>query len=105
MTRIDPTLVIERMARRIRTSGAAHPVAAAVALAARGHMRLDQIEFAANVGRSVDHVRSNEAGTVAFGDLPSEVGSAAASTGADLLALADLEKEWQEHPTDQAADS
>ena len=105
MTRIDPTLVLEHMARRLRTGGAAHPVAGAVALAARGHTRLDHIEFAADVGRSLELVSSNEGGGVAFGDLPSDIGMAVVAAGADLLALADLEKEWQNHPPDQAADS
>ena len=95
MTRIDPTIVIERMAGGLRSAGAHHPVAGAVALAARGHVRLEQREFAGTVGCSVEHIRSTEIGDVAFGDLPAHVGDAAVVLGVDLLALADLEQAWQ----------
>jgi len=95
MTRIDPTIVIERMAGGLRSAGADHPVAGAVALAARGHCRLEQGEFAATVGCSVEHIRSTEIGDIAFGDLPDHVGDAAVVLGVDLFALADLEQEWR----------
>jgi hypothetical protein len=98
MSGVDPTNVIERMASGLRSAGAAHPVAGAVALAARGHARLDQRDFAASVGESVDHVHSTEVGEIAFGDLPLHVGNTAAALGIDLLALADLENTWHTAP-------
>ncbi len=98
MSGVDPTNVIERMASGLRSAGAAHPVAGAVALAARGHARLDQREFAASVGQSVDHIQSTEIGEIAFGDLPPHVGNTAAALGVDLLALADLENAWHTAP-------
>lgn len=103
MTPIDPTLVIERMARRLRSEGAAHPVAGAVAVAARGHARLAIAEFAGAVALSVEVVESAERGTVPFGELPAAIGAQAGETGADLLALADLEAEWRAQPPSRAA--
>lgn len=102
MTAIDPTVVIERMARRLRDEGAAHPVAGAVALAARGHACLPLPEFAASVGLAVENVRSAELGWVAFGELPAAIGAQVGETGADLLALADLEVEWRRSPPARA---
>ncbi len=98
MNRIDPTLVIERMARQLRAAGAAHPVAGAVALAARGHARMAQTEFAGHTELLVDVVRCIERGEMPFGDLPASIGSVATAAGADLLALADLETIWRTEP-------
>ncbi len=98
MTNIDPTAVIERMARRLRASGAPHPVAGAVSLAARGRTRLGQADFAATVELLADTVDSAERGDVPFGSLPPEIGLIAAATGADLLTLADLETHWRTGP-------
>jgi hypothetical protein len=95
MTGIDPTIVIERMARRLRADRAPHPVAGAVALAARGHTCLPLDEFASSVGLPADEVRSAELGLVAFGELPAAIGAQVGAAGADLLALADLEVEWR----------
>ena len=103
MTPIDPTVVIERMARRLRADGAAHPVAAAVSVAARGHACLALHEFADEVELSPEIVRSAELGSVAFGELPAAIGAQAGETGADMLALADLEAEWRNDPPASAA--
>ncbi|MEZ5247176.1 MAG: hypothetical protein R2707_18965 [Acidimicrobiales bacterium] len=103
MSGIDPTVVIERMARRLRADRAPHPVAGAVALAARGHTCLTLHEFAAVVDLPAATVRSAELGCVAFGELPSAIGAQAGETGADLLSLADLEVEWRSGPPASAA--
>ena len=103
MSAIDPTLVIERMARRLRAEGAVHPVAAAVAVAARGHARMAVEVFAGAVELPVEAVRSAEVGSVPFGSLPGAIGVQAGATGADLLALADLEAEWRNGPPASAA--
>jgi hypothetical protein len=95
MTGIDPTVVIERMARRLRADCAPHPVAGAVAVAARGHACLALHEFADVMCLPVEAVRSAELGLVAFGELPAAIGAQVGATGADLLALADLEVEWR----------
>ena len=95
MTPIDPTVVIERMAKRLRSEGATHPVAGAVAVAARGRARLDQAAFAESAELPVDLVRSAEQGELALGQLPSRIGTVISATGADLLALADLEATWR----------
>lgn len=103
MSGLDPTNVIERLASGLRSVSAAHPVAGAVALAVRGHARLDRREFAARVGQSVEHVRSAEDGEIAFCDLPRHVGDTAAALGLDLLALADLEHTWRTAPGDASS--
>jgi hypothetical protein len=103
MTPIDPTVVIERMARRLRAGGAQHPVAGAVAVAARGHARMALEVFAGAVELPAETVRSAELGDVAFGSLPAAIGAHAGATGADLLALADLEAEWGSGPSVSAA--
>jgi hypothetical protein len=95
MNRIDPTLTIERLARRLRRAGAAHPVAGAVAQAARGASCLSLPQFSVLMDVSRQSVAMAEQGEVPFGELAPCIGRAAASTGADLLALADLELEWR----------
>ena len=103
MTALDPPVVIERMARRLRAGGTAHPVAAAVSVAARGHARLSLHEFADAVEVPTEIVRSAELGSIAFGELPAAIGAQVGETGADLLALADLESEWRDEPPASAA--
>lgn len=98
MTPIDPTAVIERMAGRLRAAGAPHPVSGAAAVAARGHARMGQDEFAQQEGLSVSIVERAERGDTAFGQLPGIIASGVAATGADLLALADLEQTWRNQP-------
>ena len=96
MSKIDPTLTIARMAERLRSSGAAHPVAGALAQAARGTTRLAIGDYAEGVDRPRNEVERAERGEVAFGELALEVGMAVATTGADLLVLADLEQSWRD---------
>ena len=103
MTPIDPTVVIERMATRLRSQGATHPVAGAIAVAARGHMRMGQCEFAVAVDLPVELVRSAETGAIPFGELPAAIGEHVGAAGADLLALADLEAAWRNEPPFRAA--
>jgi hypothetical protein len=82
----------ERLAERLRSNGAVHPVAAAVALVARGTRGIDVDEFAAELGVGASDLREIEAGTVAFVDLPDELASAFARIpSASLLLTADLE--------------
>ena len=95
MTPIDPTIVIERMAGRLRAAGAPHPVSGAAAVAARGHARMGQDEFAEQAGLLVSVVERAERGDTPFGELPRRIGSGVAATGADILALADLEQTWR----------
>jgi len=103
MSSIDATVVIERMARRLRAGGAQHPVAAAVSAAARGHACLPLHEFADAVELPAETLRSAELGSVAFGELPAAIGAQVGETGADLLALADLEAAWRNDPPIVAA--
>lgn len=70
---VDVVAFVERLAERLRQDGAAHPVAAAVALAARGRRRSDPGAFAAAVGLDTALVRRAEAGEVPFGELPDEL--------------------------------
>ena len=98
VTGLDPTDVVEHFARRLRRLGAPHPVAGAVALAARGTTRLAAPDFSALVRLPVEVVGRAERGEIAFGELAPPIGAAAASTGADLLALADLAREWSDAP-------
>ena len=64
----DLTRVCERLAQHLDRSGATHPVAAAVTLAARGHQGLDVAEFADVLGLPVDAIRRAEAGNIAWED-------------------------------------
>ena len=93
----DLTRVCERIADRLHRSGAIHPVAAAVALAARGHCGIGVDEFARTVGLSVDTVRSAEAGDIAWEELPDVLGSLVESIpSVDLLTLADLDASYRD---------
>jgi hypothetical protein len=93
----DLTDLCERLARRLHRSGAAHPVAAAVALAARGHRGLDVDEFARAVGLPADTVRRAEAGDIVWEDLPAVLGDLVESMpSVDLLALADLDAAYRD---------
>ena len=89
---VDVTLFCERLAERLRSKGVAHPVAAAVALAARGHRGADIEPFATAIGVDADELRAIEAGTVAFADLPDELAFAFVDfPSASLFLMADLE--------------
>ena len=72
-------------------------MAAAVALAARGHLGLGIDEFADAVDLSLDTVRRAEAGDIAWEDLPDILGSLLESMpSVDLLALADLDSSYRD---------
>ena len=90
---LDTTIFCERLAQRLRSRGVAHPVAAAVALVARGHRGVDAEPFAAAIGLDACVLRSVEAGAVAFTDLPDELAIAFASIpSANLFLMADFER-------------
>jgi hypothetical protein len=92
----DLTRVCERLAQHLDRSGASHPVAAAVSLAARGHHGLDLAEFASELGLPPDALRRAEAGVSAWEELPDNIGELLeAKSSIDLLALADLETEYR----------
>jgi len=89
---LDMTQVCERLAERLRSKGVAHPVAAAVALAARGHRAVDIERFAGAIGVDAHQLSQVEAGNVAFVDLPDELAWAFARIpSASLFLMADLE--------------
>ena len=90
MSGIDPSLTIEHLARRLQRAGAAHPVAGAVAQAARGASRLAVAAFAVLLDLGQHLVERGGRGEVPFGELPPPVGLAASFAGADLLTPADL---------------
>ncbi len=86
----DATAMCERLALRLERAGAAHPVAGAVALVARGHLGMARHEFADLVGIEVADVGASEDGRVPFGRLPREIGWVLDDIeGLDLLVLAD----------------
>lgn len=90
----DLTRLCERVAADLRREGVAHPVAAAVALAARGVAGLERDAWAARLGLDVEVVAACEEGRVAFGDLPAPIGAAAHDAGVDLVVLAALARRW-----------
>lgn len=86
----DATAMCEHLALRLQRAGAPHPVAGAVALAARGHLGVTMHEFAEMVGLGVADLGAIEGGSVPFGCLPRELGAVLDDIeGLDLLALAD----------------
>ncbi|MEO8695302.1 MAG: hypothetical protein ABI658_17385 [Acidimicrobiales bacterium] len=90
---LDMTISCERLAQRLRSRGATHPVAAAVALVARGHRGVDTEPFAAAIGIDARSLRAVEAGAVAFADLPDEIAIAFAEVpSANLFLIADFER-------------
>lgn len=92
----DLTRVCERLAQQLHRRGATHPVAAAVALAARGHLGLAVDEFADTVDLPIDTVQRAEAGDIAWEHLPDILGSILDTMpGIDLLALADLDSSYR----------
>jgi hypothetical protein len=90
----DLTRVCERLALRLRDSGAPHPVAAAVVLAARGHQGVDQATFADRHDLPVATVERAERGEIPWEDLPDIIGDLLeALPSVELLSLADLDTE------------
>ena len=88
----DATMFCERLAERLRSQGVTHPVAAAVALTARGARGVDVDQFAEGVGIDAQQLSQAEAGNVAFVDLPEELAcNFARIPAASLFHMADLE--------------
>ena len=75
----DLTALCERLARRLRSEGAAHPEAAAVALAVRGAAELDLVTYAARLGINDDALAAIEAGRRPWSDVPAALVEAARS--------------------------
>ena len=101
LLRRDATAMIERMAVHARTAGLEHPVAAAVALAARVSQLSGPEEFAERTGIPVTRLAEAEAGCLRFGELPQGYDTVLAGLGADLLSLADLDREWRVYSPQQ----
>jgi hypothetical protein len=89
--RRDATAMVERMAAQAHDAGLVHPVAAAVALAARVSQLAGPEEFAERTGVPITRLVEAEAGTVRFGELPLAYDAVLAELGLELLSLADLE--------------
>ncbi len=94
--RRDATAMVERMAAQARRAGAEHPVAAAVAQAARVGQLCGPEAFARRTGIPAAVVAAAESGSVAFGRLARGYDPVVAELGVDLLSLADLERQWRE---------
>ena len=92
--RRDATAMVERMAARGRAAGLDHPVAAAIALAARVGALAGPETFAERHGIAPAELAAAEAGGIRFGALPPAYGALAVALGLDLLSLADLEAAW-----------
>ncbi len=87
---LDITRMVERLAETYRRRGAAHPVAAAASVTARGILGGDIATAAARLGLPGAELRRAEAGQVPFGDLPDAVGAVLERSGmVGLLGLAD----------------
>lgn len=82
--------------------GARHPIAAAVARAARLRTLADADAFAARLGVDAFTVRRCEAGTVAFGSLPAAYLALLdeAEPGVDLVSLRELAQQVDDHAID-----
>ena len=101
----DITATVQMVAARLLQRGAAHPVAAALAIAARGQDGTTVDEFAAAYGLHSSTVRSLEAGDVALEDLPDLIADVLDRTGrVDLLAMADLDTHTRQTPQAHQAD-
>jgi hypothetical protein len=87
---VDQTWACERLAERLRTQGRTHPVAAAVALSARGHAVATPAAFANHLGIDPTEWDQLEAGEIAFAALPDGLRQRATAVPLDLDALAVL---------------
>lgn len=103
LLRRDATAMVERMAAQVRAAGFGHPVAAAVALAARVSELTGAQEFADRHGVPLARLVEAEAGIVRFGELPQAYDPVLATLGIDLLSLADLEASWRSSQPTQGA--
>ncbi len=86
---------MERLAQRVRAEGAAHPVAAALARAARMSVLEGAEDFARRIGIDVAAIHTAESGRLRFGALPAAYDHTFAALELDLLWLAHLEREWE----------
>jgi hypothetical protein len=85
---VDLTGYCERLVERLADRGVAHPEAAAVALAVRGHRGVDQRTHAAELGLTSPELAVIEAGQVPYPQLPDRlVERARAVAGLDLSRL------------------
>jgi len=85
----DATAMCELLGRQLSGCGVPHPIAGAVALAARGHLGLDQHDFADLIGLGISDLAKAESGMTPFGRLPRELDWILEDIkGLDLLALA-----------------
>ncbi len=101
----DITTTVEIVAARLLQRGATHPVAAALAIAARGQDGTTVDEFAAARGLDVSEVRALEAGAVPLEDLPDLIADVLDRTGrVDLLAMADLDADIRRRQQARLAD-
>jgi hypothetical protein len=94
----DQSWACERLAERLHTQGFVHPVAAAVALAARGHAVADVASFAIELGVDVGYWRRLEAGEVPYELLPAVLRRRASAIPLDLVALAAVERRLAQAP-------
>lgn len=82
---IDLTALCERLARRLRSGGAAHPEAAAVALAVRGVFGVDRPTFAERLGIPDGELAIVESGWRRWDEVPHAlVDEARSHPGIDL---------------------
>jgi len=81
---VGATLLVKRIAQRLAGEGARHPLTAAVAVAIRGRHRLDQDQYAQEIGVPLEAVQAAEAGNLAFEQLPGPIATRAQWLGIDL---------------------
>ncbi len=91
---MEMTQMVLGMAQRYREAGMAHPVAAAVSVAARGVTGLERGPFAEGHDIDEELVEECETGRVPFAALPDVVGALVeGSRRISLLQLADFDRE------------
>lgn len=69
--------LFERLAERLQQAGVQHPIAATVALVARGDRGLSKQEFAAEVGVAIEVINSAESGDLTLQRTLAALGEAA----------------------------
>lgn len=91
--------LLERVAVRLAHEGAAHPVAGAAALAARGHAGMDQAAFARAHELAVETVDAAERGDLPLNELPETLLSIVVDhPGLDLVAIERLDARMRALP-------
>ena len=91
--RTDVTRLTERIAIRLSSEGAEHPVAAAVTIAVRGMLRMEPVDYAARLGLVPADLRALEVGTVALADLPTPLWRLVHDCGMEPVMLVDLDRQ------------